>query len=180
MAETKPKDHYEVLGLDSRVGTPEIEAAAERKFTEIDGAYKTLINPASRAAYDIQQAEYRGSVFKETFREAWADRSRLAMSLATDGYGALSTVGYALGFLPGVGLDILDKATAMGQTGWIIGAYWDDLTAGQKVFFGTISLLEEWLPGPTDLFPSATIAHHLAACNRVRGKAPKKGNAGRL
>ncbi len=112
--------------------------------------------------------DYRKSLFRETIREAVHDKYKLAGSLVVDGYGSLSTIAYIFGGVPGMILDIKDSATALGQTGWILAAYWNDLTTRQKKIIAGISLAEEWLPGITDLIPSATIAHCVAARNRTK------------
>ncbi len=122
--------------------------------------------------------EYKKSLFRETMREAVHDKYKLAGSLVADGYGSLSAVAYLFGGAPGVVMDVKDGATALGQTGWILAAYWNDLTTKQKKILAGLSLAEEWLPGITDLVPSATIAHYVAARNRAKRNLEEGDNNG--
>ncbi|GEM_PF-2821644 len=104
----------------------------------------------------------------ETLREGFADRSRLGMSLGVDGYGASSTLGYLFGGAPGLALDSLDIVTSVGQTAYILKSYGDELTQRERAVISTISMLEELLPGFTDLIPTATITHFYVANKRTR------------
>ncbi len=107
-------------------------------------------------------------LFWETAKEGVRDRTKLVGSLAVDGYGMASSVSYLFGGVPVVILDAKDIVTSIGQTGWILAAYWGDLTNKQKVAVSALSLLEELGPMFTDVVPSATIAHFVAAYNRSK------------
>ena len=108
-----------------------------------------------------------------TVREGvFEDTKRLVAALGIDGYGMASTVGYLLGIAPGVALDSADMVTGPAQTAYIMAAYWSDLTVRDKAIVGALSMAEEMLPGLTDLVPTVTTAHFLAAYRRVqRGSA---------
>lgn len=104
-------------------------------------------------------------VFREIVKEALADE-KLGAALAIDGYGALSAFAYLLG-PAGAALDTADLATGPAQTGYIMAVYGSDLTFKDKLKIGALSMAEEMLPGPTDLIPTVTIAHVLAAYRRA-------------
>lgn len=114
------------------------------------------------------------SIAKRTVQTAVQDNYRLKKALAIDGVGASSTIGYLFGIAPGIVGDAVDIATAPAQTAYILREYKDDLTKKQKAVISTMSIVEELLPGPFDLVPSVTIAHGLAAYNKVIAEETKK------
>lgn len=112
--------------------------------------------------------EYKRSILQETVKEGLNDPYKLVGSVICDVFGASSALAYGAGFIPGLVGDLTDLGTSVGQTSWINLAYRKDLTTAQKIGLSVLSMGEELGPGPTDLVPSATIAHFAAAYNRAK------------